>query len=123
MKRLVILMLVLSLALSGCAVLNTGKVIKDTVNQGVIIVDEKICPTLETVKDTVEAATFLWPLIAANPKLYEIWLVFDSFSTGVCYYASQLREAMVVFDQAAPLQVGRAVMAKPQLKALRAAVK
>ena len=108
MKKLLALILIATIALSGCAF----------VRGGLQFVDEKVCPTIEMAKEAVVAAGFL----RAYPQFAAAFAVFSFLSTGGCATAKQIRQALEDYDQVkVPLRgVGQV---KPELKALRAAVR
>ena len=127
MKKIagIFLCLVVSISLIGCCTktLPNGQLSRNPLNcvkPVVNTVDKTICPTLETGKEAVAAAGFL----KAYPELYAAFLVFDNFSKGVCYLASQLNAALAAYDSA-PLPAGMAKIGaqKPDVSAIRQAVK
>lgn len=125
MKKLVAVLIIVGLlSVVGCCAktLPDGTVTKSPLNcvQPIVgAVDKKICPTVETTKEAVEAAGFL----EGRPDLYSAWLVFKNFSQGTCYLASQLNQALADYDKApVPLALTKRGMQKPELMALKAAV-
>jgi hypothetical protein len=107
MKRPLALILIVTLALSGCAAIMAG----------MKVVDTKICPTVEMAKEGAIAAGFL----TAYPQFALAYGIFDLLSKGICVANSQLLKALADYDAVVPTVKGVGQV-KPELRALRAAV-
>lgn len=113
MKKLLAVTLILAMALSGCAAI-------PYIMNGMTVVEEKICPTMEMAKQALMAAGFL----QAYPQFAGAFAIFDLLSKGICVANSQLLAAIKDYNTIPVPSAGvKMGMIKPSIDSLVAAVK